>query len=108
PLSQLPRWAHDTQRAWVMPEVADYTPASEARLGVAIEGSAEPVEENTVGELPAFNNPVDASYFIDVYNQGEGALNWTVRPSDAWIKLSQTSAASDARIWVSIDWAQEP
>ena len=108
PLSQLPQWAHDTQRAWVMPEVGDYTPASEARLGVAIEGSAEPIDENTVGDLPAFNQPADASYFIDVYNHGEGPLNWAARTSDPWIKLSQTSAESDARIWVSIDWAQAP
>ena len=113
PLSQLPQWAHDTQRAWVMPEVGDYTPASEMRLGVAIEGSAEPIEQNTTGELPAFNQPANASYFnasyfIDVFNQGEGALTWTAGTSDAWINLSQTSAEGDARIWVSIDWDQAP
>ncbi|MDI6402856.1 glycosyl hydrolase 115 family protein, partial [Balneolaceae bacterium ANBcel3] len=102
PLSELPQWAHDTQRAWVMPDVGEYTPASEMRLGVAIEGSAEPIEENSAGELPTFNRPADASYFIDVFNQGEGALNWTAETSDAWIKLTQTRAEGDARIWVSI------
>src|SRR5690606_8257003 len=108
PASQLPDWAHDTQRAWTMPEVGVYTPVSESRLGVAVEGSVEPLEANTIGELPAFNRAVDVSYFIDIYNQGKGELNWTANASAAWIKLSQTHGQGDARILVSIDWPQAP
>src|SRR5690606_23094914 len=54
------------------------------------------------------NRAVEASYFIDIYNQGEGGLDWTAEASAAWIKLSQTSAEGDARILVSIDWPRAP
>lgn len=108
PLSQLPNWAHDTQRVWTMPEVGQYTPAPEARLGVAVEGVVEPLAGNTAGKLPSFHRAADASYFIDIYNQGEGDLSWTAKASAPWIRLSQTGAQGDARILVSIDWAQAP
>jgi hypothetical protein len=108
PLSELPRWAHDTQRAWTMPETGDYQPASETSLGVAIEGSVKPLEANTAGELPTFIRPVDDSYFIDVYNQGEGELSWTADASAPWIELSQASTNGDSRIMVSINWQQMP
>src|SRR5690606_38906013 len=68
----------------------------------------EPLGANTIGQLPAFNRAVDVSYFIDVYNQGEGELSWTAKASAAWIKLSQTRGQGDARILVSIDWPQVP
>ncbi len=100
PLSELPQWAHDTQRAWTMPEVGDYSPSPAAELGVMVEGTSE--------ELPTFSRPVDASHFIDIYNRGEEALNWTAEPSAPWIRLSQSRGTSDSRIWVSIDWAEAP
>ena len=108
PLSQLPSWAHDTQRPWTMPGVGEYTPVSEARLGVAVEGSAEPLGTNTVSVMQTFNRATDNHYFIDVYNQGDGELSWTAKASEAWIRLSQTGATGDARILVSIDWTQAP
>jgi len=108
PLSELPRWAHETQRAWVMPVVGEYTPADHAVLGVVTEGTNEPLQKNAFGKLPTFTRPVDTNYFIDIYNQGEGDLNWTAEASASWISLSQSSSDNDARIRVSIDWQQAP
>ncbi|MDO3387893.1 glycosyl hydrolase 115 family protein [Gilvimarinus sp. SDUM040013] len=107
PLSELPNWAHDTQRAWTMPEVGDYNPGSEAGLGVMVEGSSEPLNDNPA-ELPTFSRPADASHFIDIFNRGDEALSWTAEPSEPWINLSQTRGVYDVRIWVSIDWAKAP
>ncbi|WP_170941618.1 glycosyl hydrolase 115 family protein [Cellvibrio mixtus] len=108
PLSQLPTWAHDTQRAWVMPEVGDYTPLPQANLGVVVEGAVDPLSVNAVGVLPIFNRPANPNFFIDIFNQGAGDLKWTAKPSAPWILLSQASASGDARIVVSIDWQQAP
>ena len=108
PLSQLPTWAHDTQRAWVMPEVGDYTPLPQARLGVVVEGAVDPLSVNEVGALPIFSRPANSKFFIDIFNQGAGDLKWTAKPSAPWIVLSQTSANGDVRITVNIDWQQAP
>lgn len=54
PLSQLPQWAHDTQRAWTMPEVGNYTPESPARLGVSIEGMSDVLAQHAEAALPTF------------------------------------------------------
>lgn len=112
-LSLLPDWAHDTQRPWTMPDVGQYQPVTEARLGVAIEGVADPLDGTTAGSLPDFHRATDhhspgSRYFIDIYNQGQGELHWTAKASDPWIQLSQTSALGDARVLVSIDWSQAP
>lgn len=107
-LSELPQWAHDTQRAWTMPEVGDYSPATEAGLGVVIEGTREPLDQSSTNELPTFSRTADASHFIDVYNRGEAELRWSAEPSAPWVTLSQSGGTGDARIWVSIDWAQVP
>lgn len=108
PLSQLPTWAHDTQRAWVMPEVGDYTPLPQASLGVVVEGAVDPLSANVAGVLPIFNRPANSHFFIDIFNQGASDLKWTAKPSAPWIMLSQASANGDARIIVSIDWQQAP
>lgn len=78
-LSQLPNWAHDTQNPFIMPTVGSYVPPAAASLGVAIEGSAMPLETETPGELPLFIRPADPRYFIDVFNQGSAAMGWTGR-----------------------------
>lgn len=50
------------------------------------------------------------SHFIDIFNKGDTAFNWTAAPSDTWIQLGQSSGSVDTqqRIWVSIDWDQVP
>ena len=107
-VSALPVWAHETQRPWILPETGQYQPYPEATLAVVVEGAAEPLDANTEGELPTFVRTANPSYFIDVYNQGEGALSWTAQTSEAWLSLSQVSGEGDSRIMVSIDWQQVP
>jgi hypothetical protein len=108
PLSQLPRWAHDTQRVWTMPEVGEYMPGSEAELAVVLEGDVEPLEVKKTAVLPIFRRSADTGFFIDVFNRGSGEINWTASVSAPWILLSQTQARGDSRIGVSIDWSQAP
>ena len=80
-------------------------------LGVAVENSAaawpggdgDPV-------LPKFNSIAQQRRFIDVFNRGTGAVEYTVTPSDPWIiaSASKGSVAKDERIWVSVDWSKAP
>ncbi|MDQ8192595.1 glycosyl hydrolase 115 family protein [Roseibacillus persicicus] len=108
PISQLPGWARETQNAFIMPEVGSFNAAGGSSLGVVVEGSREPLEAGMPGELPMFNRPSDSSYFIDVFNQKSGTMNWTATTSVPWINLSRSQGSEDARIWVRIDWKKAP
>jgi hypothetical protein len=80
-------------------------------LGVAVENSAaawpggegEPI-------LPRFNSIAQQRRYIDVFNRGTGAVQYTATPSDPWIVLSAVrgSVAKEERLWVSIDWSKAP
>jgi len=80
-------------------------------LGVAVENSAaawpggegEPI-------LPRFNSIAQQRRYIDVFNRGTGAIQYTATPSDPWIVLSAVrgSVAKEERLWVTIDWSKAP
>ena len=107
-ISSLPGWAQETQNPFIMPEVGNYAPPAPAALGVAVEGSASPLEAGTPGTLPVFSRPADPAYFIDVFNLGSDPMSWTAAAGTPWIVLSRTHGTADARILVRIDWDIAP
>ncbi|MER2491747.1 glycosyl hydrolase 115 family protein [Catenovulum sediminis] len=108
PLSELPKWAYDTQNPWRKAELGRYQAPDKKQLAVALEGSENPLIPTDIGILPLFNRAADTRYFIDVFNQGKQASNWTARANRPWVKISQTSGKTDARITLSIDWDSAP
>lgn len=60
--------------------------------------------------LPAFNKFTAKEYFVDIFNTGKQAFDWTAQPSHDWIKVSKQTGqvAHEDRIWVSIDWDEAP
>jgi hypothetical protein len=81
------------------------------QLGVAIEGRRESLDETERrAALPRLNAYTRDTRFIDVFNTGATATEWTARTTSPWIKLSQASGnlREDARIVVSIDWDRAP
>lgn len=104
-------WSEPRVPSMAQIHLASVTPASSPTLGVAVENSAaawpggegDPV-------LPRFNSIARQRRFIDVFNRGTGAADYTVTPSDPWIIVSSRkgSVAKDQRLWVSIDWAKAP
>ena len=66
-------------------------------------GAGDPV-------LPKFNSVAQQRHFIDVFNRGDGTVEYTATASDPWIVLSAAkgSVAKDERLWVSIDWSKAP
>lgn len=58
-------------------------------------------------QLPGFNRYLpERSYYVDVYNKGEGVLVWNAVPSDDWIELSRNSGECqyEDRIYVHVNW----
>jgi hypothetical protein len=90
---------------------ASVTVANEPTLGVAVENNAA-AWPGGQGEpaLPTFNSVAQGRHFIDVFNKGNGTVDYTATASDPWIVLSsgKGSAAKDERLWVSIDWNKAP
>ncbi|MCU4674037.1 glycosyl hydrolase 115 family protein [Catenovulum sp. 2E275] len=108
PVTDLPKWAYETQNPWRMPEVGSYQAQTKGQLLVAIEGNAAPLEQGKTGLLPLFNKIADTHCFIDVFNKGIQPIHWSATANKSWVKLSQTNGQNDNRIIVSIDWELAP
>jgi hypothetical protein len=79
-----------------------------AALGVAVEGEAKSAADET--RLPAFDAFNRQWRYIDVFNRGQGPLEFTAAANEPWIQLSATggSLSADQRLWVSLDWDKVP
>ncbi len=65
--------------------------------------------------LPEFNQLAKDKHFVDVFLSKDTAVNYTVKPSADWIrvspvlgKLSPKGNESQQRLWVAIDWTKAP
>ena len=60
--------------------------------------------------LPVFSVYNKDKGYMDLYNSGNGAVYWSAKLSNDWIKLSETSGVvyDESRVWVSIDWDKAP
>ncbi|MCU4975303.1 glycosyl hydrolase 115 family protein [Halobacteria archaeon AArc-m2/3/4] len=84
-------------------------------LGVAVEGEprvagAGRATERPELEFPEFVEGVDHPRFVDIYNRGNGTIEWTAETSHDWLEVSRMEGAIDLeeRLHVSIDWASAP
>ncbi|WP_051359990.1 glycosyl hydrolase 115 family protein [Adhaeribacter aquaticus] len=107
---------HISYTSWQQPE-KDEVPKVEnlrlyaANMGMAIEGSEAwwPAEKTkpTLPELTPFSQK---NYFIDIFNRGQNAFDFTVKPGASWLQLSSKGGRveRDHRVLVSVDWAKAP
>lgn len=95
----------------VLPEMFRVTPLAVPTLGVAVEGSerAWPKMTETLS-LPTFDPLDNQTYYVELFNQGTGDINFTVKSAQPWVKLNKTtgSFSKDTRILVTIDWSKAP
>lgn len=93
-----------------MPTLRDAVLESEAKLGVMAEGETVLKGGKSFHALPSFNTYLRKSYFIDVFNKGTAALEWTASAEDKWLILSRTKGKTNTedRIEVSVDWNKAP
>jgi hypothetical protein len=90
-------------RQFEMPPLSDCAGTGPPALGVALEGG----DPETLADLSGFTR---GKRFIDLYNTGTGAIQWTAAPAQDWLQLDQTSGTftTEQRLWVTIDWDRAP
>ncbi len=86
-----------------MPPLSDFAGSGPPALDVSAEGG----RADAVASLSVF--PQDRR-FIDLFNKGQGEIDWKAATSEPWVKLDQTGGrfAAKQRLWVSIDWSRAP
>ncbi|MGH9513428.1 MAG: glycosyl hydrolase 115 family protein [Terriglobales bacterium] len=100
----------------VMPAVAEADVPLQAALGVAVEGSESawpgPNGKREPGNpsLPTFDVFRQQHSYIDVFNRGQTAFEFSATTSDPWIVLSMKGGTlgKDQRIEVSVNWQKVP
>jgi hypothetical protein len=70
-------------------------------------------KNKTAKVLPWIRQGSRNSFFIDVFLSDSVIIDWLARPSDKWIRISQSKGIlaanqqqSTQRIWVSVDWSE--
>ena len=94
-----------------MPVVQEIELPVAAAMGVAIEGSAaaSPMAREAA-VLPGFDVFNEPKRYIDVFNRGKTAFEFTATASAPWIVLSAAKGTveKEQRLWVSLDWSKAP
>ncbi|TPQ22775.1 glycosyl hydrolase 115 family protein [Streptomyces sporangiiformans] len=87
------------------PTVSRVAQQDTSGLGVASEGN------DTGGARPlSFSSYTRDRRFVDVFNTGFRALEWSAEAGHPWVRLSTTggSMTEQTRVWVEIDWKRAP
>jgi hypothetical protein len=96
----------------VMPPVTEMQVPKAADMGVAVEGSQQvwPGPGGDALALPALDVFEKQARFIDIFNRGQQAFDYTVSASEPWITLDKPSGkvARQQRVLVNVRWAEVP
>ena len=84
---------------------------NQPKLGIATESEADSKTQGNIYALPCFSKffPTE-SYYVDVYNKGQGKLKWQANVSAPWIQIDKTAGKTvyEERVMVSVDWDKAP
>ena len=98
-------------RVNAMPSVQEIDVPAAGQMGAAIEGSTAAWPGGTeVPRLPELDSFNRGRRYIDVFNRGREAFEFTASASVPWIVLSPPSGTVEqvTRLWVSVDWRAAP
>ncbi|MBZ5582455.1 MAG: glycosyl hydrolase 115 family protein [Acidobacteriia bacterium] len=94
-----------------MPRITEIELPAEAKMGVAVEGSAS-AWPGAAGDpaLPKFDSFNRSKRYIDVFNKGKAPFEFSAEAGAPWIVLSEAKGTveREQRLWVSVDWAKAP
>jgi hypothetical protein len=96
-----------------MPAVSYLQNNPNAALGYVVE-HAPRMRWNTSGlfgqTFSTFDPINDQNYYLEIFNQGEEELSYTLSPKDVWLQLSSISGTIqfEEKVFVSIDWDKAP
>ncbi len=95
----------------VIPETKQLKIPKEASIGAAVEGSANwwP-NEKAKATLPGFDCFSKQQHYIEIFNQGETPLRYTIKSGKPWVLISPQSKTinQQERLEVQIDWKKVP
>ena len=93
-----------------MPEVKQIDIPTEAKMGVAIQGSEKWYPEDSVLTLPEFDRFNRQVYYIEIFNQGSTPFFYSIQPGEPWVIITKTSGKikTEDRLWISISWDRVP
>lgn len=100
-----------TESFFERPELRTPELSAGADMALVVENEDVDMGAGSWHQLPAFTKfQPKESHYIDVYNRGSKAFNFTAKASEPWIKLSETqgSVADERRIMVAVDWNKVP
>jgi hypothetical protein len=102
----------------MMPAVSYVQLSKPAELGYFLEYGVTPrwgwldveADWSFSQEMPVFDPVNNQNYYIDIINRGQEELNYTIKGSEDWIKLSSESGSTrfNEKVYVSIDWDKAP
>ena len=86
-----------------MPPLSDFAGAGPPTLDVASEGGLG----DAIADLSVYTQ---GRRFIDLFNRGQGPLDWKATVSQPWVKLDRAQGrfTTEQRLWVSVDWSAAP
>lgn len=94
-----------------MPDVATVDLPSSPQMGIAVEGSASwwPQEQGKA-VLPAFSPQDSQGHYIEIFNRGEDAFDFTATSTAAYVKVTPANGkvAIGQRLIVNINWTKAP
>jgi hypothetical protein len=78
-------------------------------LGIVCEEGPK-IGIGSVHALPCFNKYLNRSYYVTVFNKGNGSVRWDSKASDGWIVMDRVSGETqfEDRVMVSVDWDSVP
>jgi len=90
-------------RQFEMPPLSDFAGDGDAALEVRAEGGRGDV----VADLSVYTQ---GRRFIDLFNRGQGPIEWVARASAPWVKIDPAEGRfeGEQRLWVGIDWTAAP
>jgi len=102
-------WRDPPQNNLDAVKLSDVLPKRGASMAVAVEGSEAASSRGTL-TLPQFDAFNRQRRYIDIFNQGRTAYEFTALAHQPWIALdtARGKVTQDSRVWVSIDWSQVP
>ena len=90
-----------------MPEVKETDINTNAKMGVAIEGSEKWFPENKDDlTLPVFDKFNKQKYYIEIFNQGKTPFVYSIQTGEPWVMVNRTKGKikTQERLWLSVDW----
>jgi hypothetical protein len=102
-------WNEPKQNNLDLVRLTEWPVPDAAVMGVAVEGS-EAAATNGEISLPAFDGFNRPRRYVEVFNRGGTAFEFSAITTVPWIVLSETAGTiqKEKRLWVSVDWSIAP